>query len=395
MVQIATSLLPWLLALLSSIGLFLSLWIVLPAPTFTLLPLAVGAPEVSLWLLLGNGLLLLLGWIWSWIFHTKGWLTLGILSMAALGLTLSSLPLLQFSAAVQQAAMVMQPYEVALTSSSGLRSQPFIWVDALRGIALPPVRHSSVQFAAPAGVPLTLEIDHPMQQGIYPTLVVIYGGAWRSGSPKSNSQFNQYLAGQGYTVIAVDYRHAPQYHFPTQLTDVETALQFIRDHAIDYEVDLNRVALLGRSAGAHLAMLAGYNSEILPIRAVVDYYGPVDLAKGYYDPPRPDPIDTTSVLKDLIGGDTKDYPDLYHQASPIYAVKPGLPPTLLIYGGRDHVVRPEYGRALYQKLLATQNKAVFIEIPWAEHAFDAIFNGPSNQLALYHTERFLRTLLQQ
>jgi len=395
MVQIAASLLPWLLALLSGIGLFLSLWIVLPAPTFTLLPLAVGAPEVSLWLLLGNGLLLLGGWIWSWIFHTKGWLTLGILSMTALGLTLSSLPLLQFSAAARQAAIVMQPYELALGSTFGLRSQPFIWVDSLRGIALPPVRHSSVQFAAPAGVPLTLEIDHPMQQGIYPTLVVIYGGAWRSGSPKSNSQFNQYLAGQGYTVIAIDYRHAPQYHFPTQLTDVETALQFIRDHATDYEVDLNRVALLGRSAGAHLAMLAGYSSEILPIRAVVDYYGPVDLAKGYYDPPRPDPIDTTSVLEDLIGGDPKEYPDLYHQASPIYAVQPGLPPTLLIYGGRDHVVRPEYGRALYRKLLATQNKAVFIEIPWAEHAFDAIFNGPSNQLALYHTERFLRTLLQQ
>ena len=390
MVQIAALILRLLLVLLSGIGLFLSLWIVLPAWTLTLLPLAVGAPEVSLWLLLGNGLLLLV-----WAFCDKGSLTYGLLGLTALAVALSSLPLLQFPAAARQAEIAMRPYAISSDASAGLRPQPFVWIDALRGIALPPVRHSSVPFAAPAGVPLTLEIDRPMQQGIYPTLVVIYGGAWRTGSPKSNSQFNQYLAAQGYTVIAIDYRHAPQHHFPAQLIDVETALKFIRDHAADYEVDLSRVALLGRSAGAHLALLAGYTSNILPIKAVVDYYGPVDLAKGYYDPPRPDPIDTTAVLRSFIGGSPKEYPELYRQASPIYAVKPGLPPTLLVYGGRDHVVRPEYGRALYRQLLATQNKAVFIEIPWAEHAFDAIFSGPSNQLALYHTERFLQALLQR
>jgi acetyl esterase/lipase len=389
MVQIALAL-RLLLILLSGIGLFLSLWIVLPASTMTLLPLAVGAPEVSLWLLLGNGLLLLV-----WAFWDKGGLTYWLLGLTTLALILSSLPLLQLPAAVQQAELAMQPYVSSLAPVPGLRPQPFVWVDALLGIALPPVRHSSVQFAAPAGVPLTLEIDRPMQPGLNPTLIVIYGGAWRSGSPKSNSQFNQYMAGRGYTVIAIDYRHAPQHHFPAQLTDVETALKFIRDHAAEYEVDPNRVALLGRSAGAHLALLAGYSSDILPIRAVVDYYGPVDLAKGYYDPPRPDPIDTTAVLRAFIGGSPTEYPELYRQASPIYAVKPGLPPTLLIYGGRDHVVRPEYGKALYRLLLATQNKAVLIEIPWAEHAFDAIFSGPSNQLALYYTERFLQALLQK
>lgn len=376
---------------LSGIGLFLSLWIVLPAPTLTLLPLSVGAPEISLWLLLGNSLLLL-----AWITWPKSGLVYGLLGLSAVAVALSSLPLLQLPATVRQVAVAMQPYAEAANAAGGsgdLRPQPFVWRDALAGIALPQVRHSSVPFAAPAGVTLTLEIDRPLQSGIYPTLVVIYGGAWRSGSPKSNPQFNRYFAAQGYTVVAIDYRHVPQYRFPTQLSDVETALKFIRDHAADYEVDLNRVAILGRSAGAHLAMLAGYSSEILPMRAVVSYYGPVDLAKGYYDPPRPDPIDTTAVLTALIGGSPEEYPELYRQASPIYAVRPRLPPTLLIYGGQDYVVRPSYGKALYQQLLAAQNQAVFIEIPWANHAFDAIFHGPSNQLALYYTERFLRALM--
>ncbi len=396
----------WLaLMFLSGIALFLSLWILLPAPTFSLLPLAVGAPEVCLWLLLGNGFLLLI-WLLIWLFSFKGglasWLISVMLGMTALGLVLSGLPLLQIPAAVRRAELAMQVIPVASSAASsidpvGLRPQPFVWRDALRGIELPQVRHSSAVFAAPAGVPLTLEIDRPLKQdgqSLNPTLIVIYGGAWRSGSPKSNPQFNRYLAGQGYTVIALDYRHAPQYRFPAQLIDVQTALKFIWDHAAEYGVDLGRVALLGRSAGAHLAMLAGYSLE-LPIRAVVNYYGPVDLVKGYYDPPQPDPIDTTAVLQTFIGGSPTEYPDLYRQASPIYAVKSGLPPTLLIYGGRDHVVRPEYGRALYQRLLANQNQAVFIEIPWAEHAFDAIFSGPSNQLALYYTERFLRAVLQE
>lgn len=41
------------------------------------------------------------------------------------------------------------------------------------------------------------------------------------------------------------------------------------------------------------------------------------------------------------------------------------------------------------RLTQSGNVAPYLEIPWAEHAFDALFSGVSNQLALYHTERFL------
>jgi acetyl esterase/lipase len=53
------------------------------------------------------------------------------------------------------------------------------------------------------------------------------------------------------------------------------------------------------------------------------------------------------------------------------------------------LVQAKFGRALFEKLRATGNRAVWLELPWAEHAFDAVFNGVSNQLALYYTERFL------
>jgi hypothetical protein len=62
---------------------------------------------------------------------------------------------------------------------------------------------------------------------------------------------------------------------------------------------------------------------------------------------------------------------------------------LLVYAARDHIVERRYGTRMYDALTRTGTKAVYLEIPWADHAFDEVFNGPSNQLALYHTERFL------
>ena len=82
------------------------------------------------------------------------------------------------------------------------------------------------------------------------------------------------------------------------------------------------------------------------------------------------------------------------KASPINYTKPNLPPSLLVYAGRDHLTQPKFGRQLQDKLKATDNLVVRLEIPWAEHAFDVIFSGVSNQLALYYTERFLARALK-
>ena len=66
-----------------------------------------------------------------------------------------------------------------------------------------------------------------------------------------------------------------------------------------------------------------------------------------------------------------------------------LPPTLLIYGGRDNVVESKYARQFAEKLNESGTSAAYLEIPWAEHGFDEIFSGVSSQLSLYYTERFL------
>jgi acetyl esterase/lipase len=394
--------LKFLMLSLSGVGLFLSLWIILPAPTLPLLTLSVGAPEVSLWLLGANATLFLL----TLKGVRRGRLRQTALSLSTAGLLLSLLPLSQFSIVAQQTDAAMNRafgdrYLAALPQPvlAQMRVSPFDAADALRGIvAKSAVRFTpNIPFAQPDGVPLKLDVYRPPQVGRYPAIIMVHGGAWRGGSPAQNADFSRYMASQGYVVWAIAYRLAPRYRFPAQIEDVQSALTFIRQHAAQYETDPQRLALMGRSAGAHLAMLAAYAPNA-PIRALIDYYGPVDLEAGYRDVPCPDPLDTRGVLQSLLGGSPDEQPDLYRQASPIHFVTPHrthpLPPSLLIYGGRDRVVQAKYGRALEQQLQSVGTQVAFLEIPWADHAFDTVFNGLSNQLALYHTERFLAWALR-
>ncbi|PSB64053.1 esterase [Chroococcidiopsis cubana CCALA 043] len=392
---LASLVIPWILSLVCC---FLSLWTIVPAPTFSLLPLGIGAPEVSPWLVVVNTIALLLVALRlqsSWVYGVA-------LSCSLLGLLLSLLPLIQFPAVNARIAADMEAEfgKAVLTTAppipDAVRLHPFIWVDAFRGIKVPESRiERGIEFAIADGVTLTLNLYRPSCVGLHPAIVTIYGGAWQNGTPANDETFSRYMAAQGYTVVALDYRHAPQFRYPAQLEDVQTALSFIQTQADALEIDRQRIALLGRSAGAHLASLVAYGRSPLPIRAVVNYYGPTNLTEGYNNPPVPDPIDVRAVLEAFLGGNPERVPQLYQDALPINYISSNLPPSLLVYPGRDRIVLAKFGRQLYEKLQAAGNQAGLIEIPWAEHAFDAVFNGVSNQLALYYTERFLAWALRE
>ena len=398
--------------------LFLSLWIVLPAPNFALLPLAVGAPAISP-LLGGLGILALT--LTLWLTATPPRSVVAILLMV---IALNSLPLLQQPQAVAAAEHSMtQAFpnshqkdsfknnlsKDALTTNQLPAIPAFSFFNFFGGIHQVQVRHQAkIPFASPADEPLFLDVYQPPSPGRYPAVMMVYGGGWRTGSSSENEALGRFLAGRGYVAIAADYRHTPQHQFPAQLEDIAAALAFIRDHADEYEVIPDRIALLGWSAGAQLAMLTGLQApqtllkklpgvDQAPVQAIVSYYGPVDLANGYRNPPQPDPLNVRQVLEAYLGGTPDEQPTAYAEASPITYVKSAapdtLPPVLLIHGGRDHIVEAKYGKYLYEQILRSRNTAVWVKIPWAEHAFDKIFNGVGNQMALHFLERFLAVTL--
>jgi acetyl esterase/lipase len=395
--QPIVSKMPIVLTILTSL---VNFWSVVPAPTMTLLPLSVSAPELSIWLL-GLSSIGLTGYAVYWRDLPKIVLYLGV-TFSIINISISATPAIELSGTIDRANLAMTKAfgdsyveQISPQVRSTFLAQPFSLATTVRGINSNPIRiQRNIQFAAPAGVPLTINLYQPPTPGKYPAVIQIYGGAWRFGTPDSNEEFSRYLAARGYVVVAIDYRHAPSYRFPDQLTDIHTALDYMRQQAVNWEIDLDRIAAIGRSAGGHLATLTAYQPNALPFKAVVSYYGPVDLTRGYTNPPTPDPIDSRRVLRDFLGGTPADLPKVYRQASPYELVDRPLPPTLLVYGSKDRIVEARFGKQLADKLRSFGTPTVYIELPWANHAFDAIFNGIGNQIALYYTERFLAQTLR-
>ncbi|HYP06911.1 MAG TPA: alpha/beta hydrolase, partial [Bryobacteraceae bacterium] len=243
----------------------------------------------------------------------------------------------------------------------------------------------------PERLPMNIVLHRPNDSVARPIFIDMYGGSWQRGTPHGAGRFHRLMASRGYAVFAIDYRHAPEHRFPAQLDDVQAAIAFIEENAGRYYADSKRVVLCGRSAGAHLALLAAYRPDSVPVNAVIAFYPPTDLAQGYDELPVPNPINVRYVLDQFLGGPPEKFPDAYRFASPSTYVRAGLPPTLLIHGGRDHVVKPEFSRAMHQRLVDAGNTSRLIEIPWAEHAFDAVWFGLGNRVAQPSIDSFLQT----
>jgi acetyl esterase/lipase len=385
---------PRLLLAVALILLFLASWIVLPAPNRPLLALAVGAPELSAWLLAGALVVLALSFAGpASPADTRHYIRL----MAATAAIVAAMPLVRIPSTVRRFDAAMHAaigdewmQRVPEARRGGMRQSPVSVLDLFRGVTIGEARITrGVPWAWPQGVPLTLDVYQPPARGRYPAIVQIYGGAWQRGAPGDDARFATYFAARGFVVFAIDYRHAPAWQWPAQIDDVHAALRWIAEHGGGYDADVARVALVGRSAGAQLAMMAAYDGPGPELAGVISYYGPVDLADGYRHPPSPDPIDVRGIEEAFLGGSPDQRPDRYRDASPIFRVSSAAPPTLLIYGRRDHVVLSRYGAMLDARLRSARATSIFLEIPWAEHVFDAIASGPSGQLSLYYAERFL------
>jgi len=310
--------------------------------------------------------------------------------LSAYPLGRSAFTLVSFDRAMEEGLGRDYLEQIRPPAKAVLRGHALSPMDFVRGIGRVDVLvRRGVEFARPGGVSLTADIYRPPGAGPHPVLLQLYGGAWQRGAPGDNASFASWFASQGYLVVAIDYRHAPDATWPAQIQDVRAALGWVLAHSSEYEADRSRIALIGRSAGAQLALVAAYEAGMPLVRGVVSYYGPTDLSEGWRQPPRPDPLDVRSILETYLRGTPDTAAARYSEASPVTYATARVPPSLLVYGARDHIVAPRFGRELDARLREAGARSVLLEIPWAEHAFDVVPNGVSGQIALYYTERFL------
>jgi acetyl esterase/lipase len=263
------------------------------------------------------------------------------------------------------------PYE---TLRAPARPAPLVLADVLRGVRLGAVRRRRLAYVTRGERALELDLyQPPAPAGPAPCLVVIHGGSWQSGDSSQIPQLNSYLAARGYVVAALDY---------------------LKAHAAELEIDPQQFVLLGRSAGGQLALLVAYTANDPAIRGAISFYAPADLVYGYEHPARKAVIDGTAIIESYLGGSPATIPDVYAAAAPISHTGPGCPPTLLIHGGRDNLVSPAQSERLAARLAAAGCRYFYLDLPWATHGCDINFSGPSGQISTYAIERFLAAVMR-
>ncbi|QKJ32328.1 alpha/beta hydrolase [Mucilaginibacter mali] len=225
-------------------------------------------------------------------------------------------------------------------------------------------------------------------------VIVIHGGSWSSGDSKQLPELNYYLAGRGYNVAAINYRMAPKYQTPAPVEDVKQALDYLTKHAEELHIDTSKFVLLGRSAGAQIALLAAYTLHDKRIKGVVDFYGPADMVWGYSVPSNPLIMDSRKVMENYIGCTYQQGQAKYVACSPLEFADTAAVPTLIIHGDNDVLVSPEHSRRLNLKLQQHNIRHYWLKLPWATHGFDYNLNGPGGQLSTFAVETFLNTITQ-
>ena len=198
-----------------------------------------------------------------------------------------------------------------------------------------------------------------------PLLVFIHGGGWRSGKRQDYLVYLLDYAEKGFVTATVSYRLKKDSIYPAAVEDVLDAVDFLYQNANTYGYDTSRVALVGGSAGAHLAMLAGYgweNPQRHKVKAVVDIYGPVDLTTPYGQ--------TQFMVTDFIGHSYSEKPELYWEASPARYLKEDLPPTLILQGTSDNLLPPSQSDTLHVRLNRLGVPNVYHRLPLWPHAMD-------------------------
>lgn len=229
-----------------------------------------------------------------------------------------------------------------------------------------------------------------------PLLVFIHGGGWRAGNKGDYLSYNVHFAELGYVTASVGYRLSPANHFPSAVQDVKCAIAWLREHAKENHIDPERVAVVGGSAGGHLALMAGYaNAPELEcpdapkgvstrVQAVVNFYGVVDCTVQRA-------IEAREV-QDFIGKPYSEAKEAYESASPLIHLTKDDPPTLTFHGTIDELVPIGQADTLHAKLTELGIPNYYDKVVGWPHSMDVA--KPVNDRCRYIMEKFFEAHLQ-
>ncbi|MHC4878816.1 MAG: alpha/beta fold hydrolase [Planctomycetota bacterium] len=235
---------------------------------------------------------------------------------------------------------------------------------------------------------LLLDAYVPEKKEASPAVLVVHGGAWRSGNRRQLKGYAQSLAKMGFVCFAIDYRLAPQYKWPAQIDDCRTAVKWIRKNAKAYNVNSKKLGAIGYSAGGHLVSLLGTTGEApTPKNGNIDTRIQAVVAGGAPTDFRWFP-DNGKWAEFLFGGDLEKERDKFNSASSAAFVDKNDAPTFFFNGTKDRLVPLPWTESCFKAMQKAGVKTELHRIEGAGHMLAAM-----NYDALQMGYAFLRVEL--
>ena len=291
-----------------------------------------------------------------------------------------------------------------LAAVIGLAGAPWLPARAQSASAVP-TTESTYVYRTVNGLPVEADVFHPPGDRVTPAILWLHGGALIMGMRHNirSWELQQYVA-HGYTVVAIDYRLAPETKLPRIVDDVESAYSWMRSQARTLGIDPHRIAVVGHSAGAYLALMCGVVLRPAPC-AIISYYGYGDILgewcsrpdSFYLAQPRvpasrldsltgPSPITQASgpargslyVYMRQAGLWTRIVSGLDPRAEaaelkrycPVLNVTRNYPPTMLLHGTADTDVPFAQSVAMRDALARAGVACELVALPGKDHGFD-------------------------
>lgn len=232
--------------------------------------------------------------------------------------------------------------------------------------------------------------------GPFPLIVWIHGGGFSGGTKAlAADAVPRRLVARGFAIASLEYRLSGEALFPAAVLDLKAALRHLRANASDYRIAPDRIGAWGSSAGGHLAAFLGVTGGVAEfedaalgnatqssrVQAVVDWYGPSELAEMDADGTAQGCALYAGIGHDnanspegrWLGGKPSSIPEVASRASPVTWVSDDDAPFVIQHGGRDCTVPTGQGRRMRDALLPVLGAS---RVSWTEFPTDG-HGGPS------------------
>ena len=226
-----------------------------------------------------------------------------------------------------------------------------------------------IEYARVDATTLHLDASVPEGEGPFPVVILIHGGGWSNGNKRGEGDIKplmEPLTKANFTWFSIDYRLAPTNPWPACFEDVQAAIRWVKTHAAEFKGDSNRIALVGYSAGGHLACHAAVMADdTTRVQAVVGCAAPTDhVADSERRGGISKSMQALLASPPELGAETRRR---LREFSPINYVRPELPPFLLLQGTEDKSVPYPQSANFHARLLQAQISSELITLTNATH----------------------------